>query len=430
MIINTNKQNLLEKEILKELKEKQLQEIDINNNDIFIPKFNINYLIPGFYKFYEHLTDFISNNIAGDYRQNENKLRKFIKGDIIEVEKRFHKKEKDLLNLLHQEIRKNKMIFSIISENKIDFNLILRDYITYFLLKYCKEIKLNEEIYHNFINLILDLRFNPQYEIIKMNEANKCKIFLIKIIWLVANKDNILLLFDIYIILKDIFKTENELLLKLKEMIKTKKIRYITNDERNPIHTTEVNECFYIILACMCISTIKLNIPINNSQNFYSLKKALKIIQYLEDNLSLYLNEMFMIDTIISIYETLSPNECENYNVLNSKFNEIVNNIIESNEILQSSDDYKYDKLSKSFSKFFSLLKRIRNNENQDHDKILIKIFSNEIKKVSDENYRTTIFKELIKNNETIRNSGEILQILFKKLIIPLKDKFIKTINN
>ena len=123
MVLNKKKEkdNLLKKEILNEIKNKQLQELDINIDQEYKPKFNENYLIPGFYKFYEQLSDFISHNIAGDYVQNENKLRKFKKGDIEEVEKKFHNKESDLLNSLYQEVRKNKMIFNIMSHDRMNF---------------------------------------------------------------------------------------------------------------------------------------------------------------------------------------------------------------------------------------------------------------------------------------------------------------------
>jgi len=292
-------------------------------------------------------------------------------------------------------------------------------------------MKLSEEIYHKFINLILDLRINNEHEIFKENEGNKFKIFLLQVSWLESNKDNILFLLDIYCNLKINFQKDEELIQKIEEIINSKKIKYITEETRNPKHTTEVNECFYIMLASICLSIIEINIQINNSSYFNTLKKSIKLIKYVNDNLSLYLNEVFILDTIIDIYETLSPKEFENDKGLNSKFNEIVKNIIESNEIIQSSCEDKYSKLSESFSKFFHLLKKIIiDNESKEYYLLLKKIYLNEIKKVANANYRATIFNYLIKYNETIRSSGDIFQILFKLLIIPVKDKYLNTINN
>ena len=430
MILNSKKENLLKKEILNEIKENILEEIDINTKKELKPKFNTNYFIPGFYQFYEYLSGFISNNISGDYIQNENKLRKFIKGDVNEIERKFHKKETNLLNSLYQEIKGYKNIFNIINQDKIDFKLILKDYITYFLLKYSKEMKLSEETYHNFINLILALRINQKYKIFQENEGNKVKIFLLQVIWLESNKDNILLLLNIYCYLKNNFQKEEELIQKIEKIINSGKIKYITEETRNPKHTTEVNECFYIMLASICLSIIQINIQLSNSNYFYSLKKSLKLIQYLNDNLSLYLNEVFILDTIIDIYDTLPPKERKNNKNLNSKFNDIIKNIIESNEIIQSSNENKYLKLSESFIKFFNLLKKIKIDESKEYYTVLKRIFLNEIKKVSDTNYRATIFEHIIKYNETIRSSGDILQILFKLLIIPVKDKYLNTIIN
>lgn len=51
-----------------------------------------------------------------------------------------------------------------------------------------------------------------------------------------------------------------------------------------------------------------------------------------------------------------------------------------------------------------------------------------EIKKISDINYRATIFEYLIKDKELIIKSNDILQLLLKKIIIPKKEHFKKTI--
>ena len=44
----------------------------------------------------------------------------------------------------------------------------------------------------------------------------------------------------------------------MKVTLKNKNLRYITNQEKNPKITKEVNECYYLILASICYSIIPL----------------------------------------------------------------------------------------------------------------------------------------------------------------------------
>ena len=48
-------------------------------------------------------------------------------------------------------------------------------------------------------------------------------------------------------------------------------IKYIVNPKRNPEHTREVNECFYILLASLCLNVtseqIKLTKSMDESEN-------------------------------------------------------------------------------------------------------------------------------------------------------------------
>ena len=429
MVLNTKKPKLLSKEIIKELKERQLQSLELNNeNNSCIPKYNESFIIPGFYNFYKDLSNFIRHNIAGDWIKNENKLRTFFKGDVSEVEKKFHDKEKDLLDNLYQKERKNNMIFDILSQGKIDLKLVLQDYITFYLSNYDDKIIQEEDIYHEFLYILLDLRFNNNHEIYKNNAENYLKILLLKIIWIESNKDNILYLLDIYDLLKKCFRNKDDLLKNIKKKIDNKSIKYITNEERNPKHTKEVNECFYIILASICISIIPQNIKIDNYNYFGALHKSIKLIQYLDDNLGLFLNEIYIIDEINDIHNSFILNGNAKDDLMNSVFNDIIKNIILNNEILQSSDENKFENLSSVFMRFYELLNKVFSYESEDYYKLLYKIFYKEIRKVSDIGYRKTIFEYLIKDNEIIRISNEIFQLLLKSLIIPTKNRYIDTI--
>ena len=73
-----------------------------------------------------------------------------------------------------------------------------------------------------------------------------------KMIWIESNVNYILSVLIIFENVMPIFEDENKLYNKIEELIKENKIKYITNEKKNPEHTKEVNECYYILLASIC----------------------------------------------------------------------------------------------------------------------------------------------------------------------------------
>ena len=62
-----------------QLKKQYLDEITIEKNEIYKPKFLYNYNIPGFYNFYINISDYINKNITPNYFSNEKKNKRIIK---------------------------------------------------------------------------------------------------------------------------------------------------------------------------------------------------------------------------------------------------------------------------------------------------------------------------------------------------------------
>ena len=430
LISNTKNDKMLSEKVIKEIKANQLKYLKIDENKKYSPKFNSYFIIPGFYLFYEKIYAFISDKIVGEHRQNENNIRYFFRGDVNNIIDTFHKKEKALLNLLYEEMKNYNWKYDLIKNEKISLNLLVNDYINFYLIKNeCEDEILNDEESIKLINLILNLRFNENTEIFYENKDEPAKIFLLYISWLESNKNYILNILKVYNILSRNF-SENTLFKNIEEIIKSKKIKYITNEDRNPKHTKEVNEAFYILLASMCLSILppKINIEINNGAYFNNLNLAIKLIQYLNDHLLLYLNELYIIDEINEIYNVISKNSIANIN--NFLFCDVISIIINSNEILQSNDSDKFEKLSKTFRNLYQNINKIINYENTNYYELLNFIYFKEINKTNDLSYRTTIFEHLIKENEIIVNSMKILQILLKKLVNPKIEKFTNSIIN
>ena len=423
------KKELLNKELITEIKEESLKNIDFKKGKEFSLKLDYDFFIPGFYYFYRDLSNFITkeSKIADEYKRFEKTIRKLKNGDIKDKQKKFYEKESSLLLALYDYLQKDDFIFNFINKicpNSLD--LLLNEYITFYLKKIDKDIIFKNlpfnDIYHKLVILLLDLRYNEEHKIIEDNKDDKIKLFLIKIIWLESNINYIQKIIQLYKILNNIFSDNNKLFNLVEEIIKNKNIRYITNEDKNPEHTTEVNECFYIILAAICLSVLPDNINFKETdQNFYfsSLKKGLKIINNLNEELLIFLNEMYIIDELIKVYDVLLINNKCNSNAIE----EITKNLKNNSEILQSNDENIFEKLIEVFLELYELIKRYLTFEDKEYHNLLYYIFYKEIKKIKNNNYRSVIFSKLIEENETITNINDILNLLFKSLIKPAKDK-------
>ena len=181
-------------------------------------------------------------------------------------------------------------------------------------------------------------------------------------------------------------------------------IKYITNETRNPSYTKEVNECYYIILAsfCLCVTdeVIELSeqLELENS-NLVSVDTYLEVLkemnlslQDLNDNLNLSLNEMYIIDELISIIEL---QKLKKINII--KIKEIRKLLRENSIILQNNQPDKYAELIVNFQNIYEKLieekiKEIKTEEdiiyNNKYYDTLKYIYFKEIKKIIEPNYR------------------------------------------
>ena len=387
------------------------------------PKFAFNYKILGFYNFYKNLSNYISKNITLKYFHNGNKLRKLLKGDIKEEEKKFHENEEILLNNVNDEVRKNKFVIDTI--NIIQKPLFLEDYITYYLNKYNNNINTKNDSYYKLIELLIKLRFKEKHEISKNNLKNE-NYTLLAIIWLESNINYIFSVLKVCDYAQQIFNIFNydkkKLYTTIEKIIDDKKIRYVTNDLKNPEYTKEVNECYYIFLAslCLCITSSEIKLKDKNDITNYCsiLKKINKILENLNNDLCIFLNEMYIIDELIKVIEVVEKNE-----KINIEDIKIIKNYFRENAfILQKDQLDKIDELKLIFNKTYDLInyksdKKIISKEDKDYYDLLRYIFYKEIKKVSDINYRCIIFEKLIDENEIIKKSSNIFQILLEEYI-------------
>ena len=430
LLVLNSKQKLINddlQETIKDMISQYIEKIDLQNND-YKPKFILSFIIPCFNELYIKLSDFIIKNIQNDFFKNEKMLRNFTsnKKNAGDTKENYHKQEEYLLSLTLKSLKDDKFFFEFVK--RIPFDLILNDYITYYLIKYCSEdgdfenlanyYNLSyDDCKHKLINKLLDLRFDNK----KGN--NNIELLLKKLNWLLGNNDYIKRILNIYDILKNIFQ-ENEYITIIERTLKEQNLRYITHEKKNPIITTEVNECFYKIIASFCYSIIPPYIDfkkkIRTINYINSVTNAMKIIKGLNDDLNIFSIEVDLLDELIKIYEILSLNEKLDGDNL-TEFCSILKN---NNSILQTNEKIQSEELVGEFKSLISSLNRSLIETDKKYFELLKFIYYKEIKKVPDVRYRAAIFQEVIKDAEIIVNSNDILQILLFPIVKPKKDIF------
>ena len=193
-----------------------------------------------------------------------------------------------------------------------------------------------------------------------------------------------------------------------------------------------MNECYYILLTSIYYSitsdeiklTMSKSIQDNNTVEindyYYILIDIEKILQNLNDNLFIFLNEMYFIDELTKIIEIFVKNK----NI--KKINEIKNLMRENTLIIQkycnNEDKLIYELINNFEAIYHSIIKDeiINKNDKDFYDKLRY-ILLKEIKKVPNIDYRYKILEKLLESNEMLNKSNDIFQILLK---IYIKKKY------
>ena len=416
-IIENQKNKAIDEDIIENLLKKYFNEIVIENNQIYDCKFIYNFNVPGFYNFFESIHNYINKNISLNYINNEKMIRILLQEDIKKLQD-FQDDEENLIKNLYSEIKNNHK-FNYEAMNIVSKDLILKDYITFYLQNRYEmnNIYNKDDIYHKIIEILFKLRFNDNNKIIKSGDA--INILLLKIIWLESNANNILNILKIIEQSLMIFDNDENLLYdKIYELYKKNSIKYIINKGRNHEITKEVNECYYILLAIICYCITSNEIKKEKIFTYCNkLKEINRILQILNDDLFIYLNEMYIIDELIKIIE-LYPK----YNQDLEKIESIKRCIRENAEIIQKNFDKEEpnnlsEELIKNFEDMYRLIMKNEDLYNKDEeyfDKLRYILFK-EIEKINDINYRQKILSKLLEEDIMIKKSNDVFQLLLKK---------------
>jgi hypothetical protein len=226
LILSNEKNEIISDDIIRDLQKCLIKDIKYKQK-AYEPKFDLNFVIPGFYNAFELISSLISTTVKDEYIQNEQKLRYFFQGDKDKAKQEFIDKESFLIESLYDNLQRNENLFNMLDSIKIPEKIFLDDYITFYLDKYyyTEYIKNNScyisfgKVNHRLIKLLLKLRFRENNPIIIENKEDHLKLLLIKICWLESNLMFIIDILEIYSELKNIFIKEEDKLIEIYRII-------------------------------------------------------------------------------------------------------------------------------------------------------------------------------------------------------------------
>ena len=388
-----------------------------------------------------------------------------------EIEKlinEFHEKEDNYLDAMYNDLKGNYLFNILINEQDLPDNeekdfknfmdLLLKDYITFYLLQKYEDDNNNEKIKQEFINfnpydaehdlilLLIKIRFKEDKNIIKNNKNDEIKIFLFKILWIESNYDYIINILKVYDILSSLLKGgKKELFNDISEYIRKGNVRYIAIEKRNPQHTEEINECFYILLAaiCQCITSDKIMEGFICTDDISSYiekcKEALLIITRLSDDLLLFLNEKNIIEEFLLII-----NISNKYPLIDDDFaSNIMSKLKNLSIIIQTESESRITDLNLAFMELNKyIINQLNRNdsdnyENDNEDKnddyyyeLLSSFYLKELTRLPDINYRANILEQILINDKVIKKSLKSFKLLIKDILQPEVDKFKNILSN
>ena len=449
MVINENNkdnenksipdQKFIDNEIVKTISDnflEMLKKTEFEKDEIINNKICLFYKIPGLYILYAEINKYIKENIVNEYYKNENDFRKALpkKGSEEKLIYKFHTNEDNYLERLYNYLFSNELFNSLFKDiidniNKEFIELLFYDYTTFFLLKNNENYYPSEKDYQLILKL-LDIRFKEYKDKNESfnNSKSNLKQFLIKILWIESNYDSIKKILEIYNKFSSIFPdAKNKLINYISEYMTKSNLRYITNETRNPKHTTEINECFYLILAsiCQCITNEDI-LNVFNRDNIYNYinkcNEIFPIILRLSDELLLFLNERFIIEEFLLFINY--ANKIDNIDIIDFSKNLLIR-LKNSSSIIQDESEDNIEKLITCFEDTNKYIKnKLEEKGNDEYYYLLSAFYLKELKKLKDTNYRRIVFSHILNDDKIIQKSLESFKFLMKSLLQPEIEKF------
>ena len=397
--------------------------------------------IPGIKPILEKILVSVRDNTLKNYKENENALRNNIDEDVIKEEKKNYFENLSIQNnslfvLINQE-EKLKNILNIFKNNEKEENelykLLIQDYYTLFLNKHLNKSKNKKEyegddpfnyllVIDNFDNniryldLMIDMRKNNinSFTEEKINSNNNLHKLSEIINWVECYSEEIASLQQIFIKLS--IKIP-ELLEQIGTIISSGQIEYEIS-ERSPEYTAIVNKVFFICLdSILRIITSKSEIYELPIDDFFDLintnKEIMQIAFQLQSVLHLRSKEVFSLQEILKLINALYLNNLANVQNVKTIIEFFKNETIylkkDATQILCSNLNDFYANIEK-------IMGHLKPKKDFDFHKVISLILLDEFNKIQFPEYRKTILDIILKKNDLIKHSSQIIKILIENV--------------
>ncbi len=373
--------------------------------------------IPKSKSYLDKLIKYVNNEISLRYSENEGSLRKnYSKEEKVEkITELYNYKMNRFEENTKIEMNKHELFKMIYFQNNDELkNLMLEEYLKYFVIQYLekKEVdyKINENIV-NFLKLILKVKLsennNHNYDFDNTKEE-----FIKIVLFTQGYKEDIKNLFDSFIEVQKYCQNIEEYMISI---LKEGKIQIEISD-RNKKYTKIVNIAFFNIIESLLRGILLYSIELikKDKVKFFEFFNSFTFIeanlQKINKKFYLYSKEIYNIRTIIKIEEEYKYN----HEQFEENYEKIMNNLLQQSILLY--DNNYNDNLYNSILELNEIFEQTFINKTEEYKNLLFYIFRQQYRNIYDDKIRIRLIENFFNNQLLIRKSKIFLYESLKDL--------------
>ena len=362
-------------------------------------------------KFYlDKIINYVNEQICPRYNINEELMRKnHIKEEEISI---FYDELERLESNIKVEINKD-YYFQNIQNNNILKNMLLEDYLKYFIIKFLEkneiDLKYNESVY-KFLIIIIKVKLGESNNI-NYNFKNTFEEFIKIILFTQGYKNDIKNLFNIFI---DVKKYCNNIEERICIILNENIIKYEISD-RNKEYTKEVNINFFNIIeslsrAILLYSVELIKIDKNKFLEYFNMFTLIEAnLQKFNNKYNLYSKELGNLKTIIKVHESYKNNNEQ----LIYNYEKIMNNLLKQSILLYNND---YNNCYNNILNLNKIFDETIVQKGKEYSDLLFFVFRLQYKLIGDDEIKIKLIESFFKNPLLIRKSKIFLSETLKDM--------------
>ena len=423
------------KEIYEKIIDSFTESIDYNDIDIKRPIIRILELkLPATSKSLGSMKRFIKDNILEKYKDNENKMRKYLKDDEKEEDKeyKYEKQKQELENKTKNQINKIIELDNILRVNDLSIiEYFFNDLYIYFLSNKFSEIP---DYIIEYLDIIIQIYFldsntlkteadfstnyaekikEKHKEKIASNEFDDYYIDITKVLLFLYNySEYIFYLIDIYCEICKFYPNSKEIFIKA----------FINGNFEHEIsdrcleYFAIVNLKLYKLFESIIFTMKKVLYFLCDEQKkkieeyIIFIKSHISNLKQFNQDYSFYSKEYYTLQNLLLLMKSLDKKDrkIENDDLIN------ISKLLDNERIYINNNDQ--NKMKENLEEIKKILIKNLGENSDEYSSFFANLLYNEFKICPNEEHRLNIIKIIIDNNNLIKKSIPILEIIFSTL--------------